>query len=65
MPMIHRADKNRMVFASASAVIWGTAAAWAGSVALQLPILASLALALGVGGGTFYILNRRPDNRRL
>ncbi len=63
--MRHRAEQNRLVFAAASAVIWGVGAAWTASFPLQFPPIISGLLAVAVGGGTFYLLNRRPDNRRL
>ncbi len=63
--MRHRTEQNRLVFAAASAVIWGVGAAWAAAFTLQFPPIVSGLLAVAIGGATFYILNRRPDNRRV
>jgi hypothetical protein len=59
----HRAEKNRLIFAIASAVIWAVGAGWTASFALRLPPVISAGLALAVAAGTFFVLNRAPVKR--
>lgn len=61
--MRHRAEKNRMIFALASAIVWTAATAFVLSYALKFSPYWSGGLAIAVGVGTYISLNRPTAKR--